>query len=364
MSIRFDWMQARSLAFRIIEPWINMDSVESASCFDTLAENVIAVLSTIQIVSDIIFANEVKQAQIFCAESCQCAWNQGCSLSDAFCSNGAACPSDPRRLNNLYIATVFFTIFPLFLSVYLLHFVMMGTDETYLEREKKFVEDGIQITRSKKKLTVLVNGEKQGTFYHYRVLLPKSREATLSFFRQFDSKIQILKNKAVLLPIYGFCHACYFIAVAINLAWIAKIVYPKQKLPDQESIAPEFRVLDSPEDSLPKITSTPAVLIVMGDKLARINLNFTVGTMFKSFPQFAIQMIFILSIAREDKQGTTWPMITLLFTGANLAIVLAAQILFQLREEGVIELKRAQASLRRHFALQGHLVSEIQVILE
>ncbi len=162
--------------------------------FDGLIESVIAVLSTIHIVSDILFAVQVKQTAISCTESCECAWNEDCPLSDATCSNGVACPSDRSRLNNLYIATVFFICFHAFISVVYVGALLLFSEEQHRQLEKESCESRIRITPSKKKLTVLVNGDKKGTFYHYRISLPNSREAMLSSFSQFGSRIQILKK--------------------------------------------------------------------------------------------------------------------------------------------------------------------------
>jgi hypothetical protein len=334
------------------------------SCFDIGVDYVITVFATIHIVSDILFACELKRSQISCEESCdQDCSNQGCSPSDMTCSNGLACPGDPKRLYYLFIACIVFIVLPAFFACFLLYIPLSTNEEKYIAEEKKGTEEYIRPTNAKKKISVLVNGDKIGTFYIYVVYLCRSREAVLQKFRQFDSKIQKLKQWTALLPIYGFCHFLHFLALANNTSWIAKIVFPKQTLPDQEAMTPAFRMIDSPDDSLPRVKLTPAVLIAQRWRMAQINFHFIFGILMKSGPQWVIQMIYLLSTTGEG-QGVSLPICTALFTGINTLGVVLYMLAYQLREESTGEVMTAESGLRMHLAQQGHNESEIRFLLE
>ncbi len=167
------------------------------SCCDTenLIDNVLVILSTIQIVSDIMFAEELKKTHTSCAESCK---------SGETCSNGMPCPEDTGIFNSLYIASVVFISLSSLLQLYIASLPLFyQTEEKYIDEAKADSRKRNNLSESKKKLVVLINGDRIETFYLYQAPLPWSREAILQLYTQFDSKIQVLKGKTVLLPLYG-----------------------------------------------------------------------------------------------------------------------------------------------------------------
>jgi hypothetical protein len=331
----------------------------SESCFDYLVDNVLVLLSTIQIVADILFAAELRNYHMSCAESCKS------GETTETCSNGRKCPEFPNMFNNLFIGSVIFIVLPSLIQLSIASLPLYGSEEKYNKETKESFRKYVKLSESKTKLSVLVNGDRIETFYLYQTRLPWSRVAIQQLYKRFDSRIQVLKRWTVLLPLYGLCHVVHFLAFANSIAWIAKIALPKNKLPDQEAIAPEFQVVDSPDSDFPKVTRLPAVLITRDWKLSKIDLHFNPGILFKSFPQFMILCIYLFLYLGYDDGGG--PYFSMLVSGFSSALVLSRMIVYQISAERAGELRRAEAFLRQHFALRlGHGDPEgtIEVIKE
>jgi hypothetical protein len=315
-----------------------------ASC-DVIVENLLALVSSIHLFSDPLFSSQVRETQISCSV---------CSNSIQTCSNGIACPDDPNLYGGLFAVSIFFFMFPLVLGIVCAY--ECKNEEEYVKEQTQFAGKFTKSTR--KLITVVRNGIDLRTFYLYTVLTCKSRESLLNHYEMVYSKLHVLRQYVALWPIYGLCRVVHFIYLASNPTIAAKILYPSERTSDQNAATPLLRIVASPDQSQPKVTHTPAIILATQQAYTRHNHGYMFGFVIKSMPLCVIQFYYLISV------GELGPSIFSLLVTAFHCLLIAVYALYIQLKHDALQVKLACALLEAYYVEQGHPESELSCRLQ
>jgi hypothetical protein len=317
-----------------------------------IVENVLAFVSSLQLVSNPLFASQVRDTQIACGQSCQCPANAICDASSLNCTNGIACPSSPTLYRDLYASSIFFTIFPIFVGAAFLVF-KPSTEEEFVQSEKA----SSSANSKGKKIKVVQNGIELGVYYLYSVMTCRSRESCLKHYEMVASKLRVLRQHVVLWPIYGLCRVFHFLYLASNPTVTAKILFPTERTSDQDLATPLVQIVETPDQSHLKVTNTPAIVIATHVAFTRNHYGYVLGLVFKSLPLFFIQVIYIDSVLAVGVSAFSF-----LVTGFHLVLVAGYALHVQIKSD-MLQAKQACEHLMAFYVNQGYPESTLSCIV-